>query len=232
MASPTPASQRAVACVIPALNAAATLGSVVGGLRAAVPGALVVVIDDGSSDATYGVARAAADVALRFACNAGKGAALRAGFAEALARGAGAVITMDADGQHDPAAAPALLAALEGSDVALGARERGRSAMPLGRRVTNALSSAAVGAIVGFRIADTQCGFRAVRRRVLETVTAWGERYEYETDFLIRAALAGFRVSTVPVPTLYGAAASNFRGASDSMRVVRAIWRHRARAFR
>ena len=136
-----------VSCVIPALDAAATLGQVVARLRDALPHVTIVAVDDGSADSTSDVARVSCDVVLRFPVNRGKGAALRAGIAESLARGAQAVVTIDADGQHPPEAAPALVAALVDADVAIGARSRSSGAMPLGRRMTNALASAAVGAV-------------------------------------------------------------------------------------
>ncbi|MDQ6887206.1 MAG: glycosyltransferase family 2 protein [Gemmatimonadota bacterium] len=222
-----------IAVVIPALDAARTLEAVVRAARDALPLATVVVVDDGSSDDTPAIARAMADAVLTFDRNRGKGAALRAGIACALSRGADVVVTIDADGQHDPAAAPRLVAALDSADIALGTRQRAGSAMPLRRRITNALASAAVGAIAGASIGDSQSGFRAIRRRVLEEIRPLGDRYEYETDLLLRAARAGFRISGVPVTTVYGgAAASHFRGLSDTMRVVRTIWRHRAGAFR
>jgi glycosyltransferase involved in cell wall biosynthesis len=217
-----------VVCVLPALDAAATLPAVVRGLRAAVPHALLIVVDDGSTDDTAAVAREQCDAVIRFDRNCGKGAALRAGIAEALARGASAVVTIDADGQHDPTSVPRLVAGLDTADVVVGSRER-RGTMPWGRRVTNALASAAVGAIAGVPVADAQSGFRAIRRAVLLAIDAHGDRYEYETDFLVRALRAGFRVAAVPIPTVYGAR-SHFRGVRDSVRVVHALWRHRAGA--
>ncbi len=219
-----------VACVIPAYDAAATLGAVVAGVRAAVPHARIIVVNDGSGDGT-GEAASGSDVVIDFERNCGKGAALRAGFAEALRHGVSAVLTLDADGQHDPAHGPALLAALEHADLVIGSRALLGTAMPVGRRLTNVLASAAVGAITGAPIRDAQSGFRAVRRPVLERVRAVGARYEYETDFLIQAARAGFRIAAVPIATTYGAP-SHFRRWRDSMRVVRTIWRHRAGAFR
>lgn len=220
-----------VVCVIPALDAEGTLGDVAVRLREVVPHATLVAVDDGSADATHEVAEATCDVVLRFPVNRGKGAALRAGISEALVRGAAAVVTIDGDGQHPPDAAPALLAALIGADVAIGARSRDASAMPLGRRITNALASAAVGAIVGGTIADSQSGYRAIRRSVLESVLAHGDRYEYETDFLIQAGRAGYRITAVSIPTIYGAP-SHFQTFRDSARVVRTIWRYRAGALR
>jgi glycosyltransferase involved in cell wall biosynthesis len=218
-----------VACIIPAYEAAATLGSVVRGLRASLPGALVIAVDDGSRDATHDVAASCCDRVVRLRTNRGKGAALRAGFDVAQVECASAVITIDADGQHDPVRAPALLAALEHADFVIGARARTPGSMPLGRRVTNALASAAVGAIVGVRVPDAQSGYRAFRPEVLAAVAASGDRYEYETEFLIAAVRAGYRVTSVGVPTTYGAP-SHFRPWGDSMRVVRAIWRQRTRS--
>jgi glycosyltransferase involved in cell wall biosynthesis len=217
-----------VACIIPAYDAAETLERVVRGLRAALPHAMMVAVDDGSRDATHDVAASCCDRVVRFRSNRGKGAALRAGFDVALVERADAVITIDADGQHDPARAPALLAALDAADVVIGARSRTRGAMPFGRRVTNALASAAVGTIVGTRVPDAQSGYRALRRSVIADVVASGDRYEYETEFLIAAMRAGYRLASVDVPTTYGTP-SHFRSWSDSVRVVRAIWRERVR---
>ena len=222
-------STERVACVIPAFNAEQTLPAVARGLRQALPGAALIVVDDGSRDQTLAVARANGATAIALGRNRGKGAALRVGIAAARRSGAGAVLTIDADGQHPPDAAPRLVAALERADIVIGARIRSRGCMPLRRRVTNTLASAAISSVVGFRVGDTQSGYRAIRGAVFDRVQARGDRYEYETDFLIRAALAGYSVVAVPVPTIYGPP-SHFRAFSDSARVVRAIWRHRGGA--
>lgn len=216
-----------IACVIPAYNAASTLASVARGLRASLPGVLLIAVDDGSSDPTHAVALASCDRVVRHPANRGKGAALRAGFAVALNEQVWAVATVDADGQHDPSLAPQLVDALAGADMAIGARARTRGEMPVGRRITNALASAAVGAIVGARVPDAQSGYRAIRRVLLEQVHASGDRYEYETEFLIAVARAGYRITSIDVPTVYGVP-SHFRAWGDSVRVVRALWRYRA----
>jgi hypothetical protein len=84
----------------------------------------------------------------------------------------------------------------------------------------------AIARLAGIRLQDTQSGFRAIRRHVLEHVDARGDRYEFETAFLIRAGRAGFRLRNAPIPTLYGAV-SHFRSLSDSARIVKTIWAHR-----
>jgi len=215
-----------VACIVPALDAAPTLASVVGGLRKALPDAMIVVVDDGSRDGTGQVARSVADETVRFPRNRGKGAALRAGFAVALDRGCDAVLTVDADGQHDAARAPALLAALDGADLAIGARSRSTGVMPLGRRITNRLSAAAVARCIGQPVADAQSGFRALRGSLLRHIAPRGDRYEFETELLIMAARRGFRVAFVPIPTRYPSTVpSRFRTVRDSARIVSTLWR-------
>lgn len=213
--------------LIPAFNAAASVRAVIQGMRHALPGARVLVIDDGSSDGTGAVAADTADEVISLKVNQGKGAALRAGFARALELGAGVVLTADADGQHDPTYAPALIAALEQADVVIGARQRTGTAMPLRRRLANSLSSAAISAFTGCRITDAQSGYRAIRADVLRRVQPTGDRYEFESAFLLLAGRAGFRVAEVSIPTIYGPA-SHFRAWADTMRVIATIWRHRS----
>lgn len=213
-----------VACVIPAYDAARTLAAVIRGIRIALPHAITVVVNDGSRDDTLAAADRWADHAVHLPRNLGKGAALRAGFEAALAAGATSILTIDADGQHDPACAPRLLAALGEADVVIGVRERRGSAMPVHRRVSNAVSAAAVSACMGLRLADSQSGYRALRADVLARVAPVGDRYEYETDFLIQAARQGLRIACVSVPTIYGAP-SHFRVLRDAARVARTICR-------
>jgi glycosyltransferase involved in cell wall biosynthesis len=215
-----------VACVIPAYRAAHTLATVVTSLREALPQARVIVVDDGSPDATATVATNVADCVVRLPLNRGKGAALRAGFAHALRLDVQVLVTLDADGQHDPSYAPRLVAALAHYDIVIGQRTRAGSPMPIGRRLTNAMASMAIAHVAGIRLNDTQSGYRAIRRCVLERVDAVGDGYEFETDFLIRAARAGFRVCNAAIPTVYGPP-SHFRGMRDSVRIVRTIWSHR-----
>ena len=186
----------------------------------------MAVIDDGSSDGTHTIASRLADTAHRFPQNRGKGAALREGFAIALGRGADVVLTVDADGQHDPVFAPALVDALSSADVAIGARDRRSREMPLGRRLTNRLSAAAVAHCIGRPVADAQSGYRAFRAHVVSDVRPRGIRYEFETELLIIAGRRGHRIVYVPVPTRYPhTVPSQFRSVRDSARIVGTLWR-------
>ncbi len=217
------------ACVIPAYQAADTIAAVVEGVRLHAPDLLVVVVDDGSSDATSSVALASgADRVLRHASNRGKGSALVTGFAYVLSvvPAIDALVTVDADGQHDPACLPSLLRGLESADLVIGARRRRGTSMPIQRRLANALSTRAITWCAGRQIRDAQCGFRGIRRALLERVPHDGERYEAETAFVIRAARAGAIIAQVEIPTRYGPA-SHFRPLRDAARVIATIWSHR-----
>src|SRR5207253_11108678 len=152
----------AVAVVIPAYQAAATLGAVVTGARQVLPDATIYVVDDGSGDETGAGGRGKGVTVLAHPRNLGKGAALRTGIARALADGATVVVTLDADGQHAPAQLPRLLAPLasDEADLVLGARAR-TAAMPWRRRCTNWLSAALASRTGGQPIADAQTGCRA-----------------------------------------------------------------------
>ncbi|HEU4764448.1 MAG TPA: glycosyltransferase family 2 protein [Candidatus Eisenbacteria bacterium] len=215
-----------VCAVIPARDAADTVAPVVRGLRATLPEATILVVDDGSSDETGARAREAGAEVLRHTLNQGKGAALQTGFDEALRRGADAVLALDADGQHDPAWAPRLLTGLESADLVVGSRLQSREGMPWLRRVTNDVTSWWVSRLARTLIEDSQSGYRAIRAPVLRRVRPEARRFEYESEFLVAAARAGFRIAAVGIPTLYNAPGSHIRPVRDTVRFVRFVLRH------
>ena len=222
---------KSVVVIMPAFNAEKTLSPVVKGLRKSLPGAYIIGINDGSADGTAALLRSVCDRTIDFPVNKGKGAALQAGFAAALERDAAAVLTIDSDGQHDPTFAPSIIAALNASHIAIGTRDLTGEQMPKHRRVANFLSSAATRLVSGGAVHDSQSGYRAIRREVLDEIKAKGDRYEYETDFIIRAAHAGFTITNVPISTIYGPR-SYFREFHDAMRVIGVLWGHRAGVFK
>jgi glycosyltransferase involved in cell wall biosynthesis len=222
---------RSVVVVMPAFNAENTLSPVVRGLRKSLPGAFIIGVNDGSADGTGALLRSVCDRTIEFPSNRGKGAALRAAFAAALERDCDAVLTIDSDGQHDPAFSPSILDALDNYHIAIGTRDLTGEQMPKHRRVANFLSSAVTRMVSGGAVSDSQSGFRGIRREVLEEVKASGDRYEYETDFIIRAAHAGFTITNVPISTIYGPP-SYFREVRDAMRVIGVLWAHRSGVFK
>ena len=218
-------------CIIPALDSAASVGGVIAAVRRAVPGVVIVAVDDGSTDDTRAVLRRAADHVIAFDVNRGKGAALRAAFALVAAQYASSpVLTIDADGQHDAAFAPRLLDALATADIVIGTRAIDAGHVPPHRRVANRISTAATRAVTRCTIHDSQSGFRALRPGLVGTIVARGDRYEFETDFLVRAARQGYTIAEVAVPTIYGPP-SHFRELRDAWLVARVLWSHRGAVF-
>jgi len=207
--------------VIPALDARETIGEVVRRVAMTCPDARVVVVDDGSRDGTPAVAESAGATVIRHPINRGKGRALATGIAAALADGASAIVTLDADGQHSPEAIPELLARLlAGFDLVIGARDRRVGVMPWQRRMTNRLSSWALGMVLRRPIEDAQSGFRAFTRAVADRVQPVAARYEYETEFLYLAGMSGCTIAWVPITTVYGEARSHFRPLRDTARLL------------
>ena len=186
----------------------------------------MIVVDDGSNDGTGQQGRTTGAMIVSHPRNRGKGVALRTGIARACAAGADIIVTLDADGQHPPVLIPRLVQPISDAqaDLVLGARVRS-GAMPLGRRFTNWISAALASRIGGQDVRDAQTGFRAFTRAVAERLKPAGERYEYEANFLLDALRAGFRVTSVEVPTVYGPR-SHFRSWSDTWRMARAFARH------
>lgn len=221
-----------VVAVVPAYNADASVEAVVKGIKLHMPRALVLGIDDGSTDSTRAVLRRTCDQVIEFDENQGKGVALREAFRWAVDNGAAAVLTIDADGQHDPAAAPAMISALDRADIVIGTREISGKAVPAHRRFANMLSTSITRAISKCPVRDSQSGYRAMRIEVLKTIKPEGTRYEFETDFIILAGRAGFSFAAVPIPTIYDSPTpSNFRPLHSSWQIAKVLWRHKSLLF-
>ncbi len=189
--------------VIPALNEAATIAAVVAGARAAVPGVLVVVVDDGSSDHTAELAAAAGAAVLRLPFNCGIGTAVQAGLHFAVAEDAERVVRLDGDGQHDPADAVRLLAALAGADFALGSRFRNGSAVgwrpPFFRRLGIRWFAAALRLAGARGVTDPTSGFFAANARAARFLAEHYASDYPEVDAVVRLARRGFHLVEVPV---------------------------------
>lgn len=159
-----------VLVVVPAYNEAGSVATVIGEVRAALPDADVLVVDDGSRDRTSAAARDAGALVLRLPINLGVGGAMRTGFRFAQRSGYDAVVQVDGDGQHDATFLPVLLAALEDAEVVIGARFAGVGdyAVKGPRLWAMRLLSFVVGRIVGARLTDVTSGYRASGRRAIE----------------------------------------------------------------
>lgn len=136
--------------------------------------------------------------------NQGKGFALKKGFTKAIEIGCDAVITLDADLQHNPESIPKFIKFLSKFDLILGNRLNDISDMPKQRILSNRLTSFLLSKKTGIKIVDSQCGFRAFKTEVLKKVKTRSNGYEAESEIIILAARAGFKIGFVEVPTIYG----------------------------
>ena len=189
--------------LVPAYEASATVGAVVRGVREHAP--RVVVVDDGSTDATGAeAARAGAEV-VRLAVNGGKGTAIRAGLERVLGSDATHVAFVDADGQHDPADLPRLLAAARaGDDFVIGSRMADPDAIPAYRYRTNEIGSRILSRMTGLEVEDAQSGYRVVSADVLRRLSLAARGYIIETEILLKSARWLKRFRHVPVRAIYG----------------------------
>lgn len=214
-----------VAVVIPALNESLRIRGVVE--EALAQCTRVIVIDDGSDDDTAGCIADLPVTVLRHERRAGKGAALRSGFAEAHRQGARAVVTMDGDGQHSAADIPRLLEAANRHPgcVVVGARLRKRATQPLHRRIGNDFGDWGIGIGCGFRVVDSQSGQRLYPHAVFTLPDVVGEGFVFEAQMLLSAARrAGAGIVAVPIETRYACAGDPAQFRKSHFRLLRDLW--------
>ena len=218
--------------VIPAYNEEARVAEVVRGVLGR--GLDAIVIDDSSSDATSARAREAGARVIRHEVNRGKGGALRTGFTRALDLGYDAVVTIDADGQHETNEIPRFLEAARDAEIVLGTRMGDVSTMPRVRVWTNLFTSWVVSRLAGTRITDSQSGYRLFKRSVLERVRCSASRFEAESEMLVKACRMGFRLVEIPISTIYGEEKSKIHPVADTIRFFRLVRRlsHEVREMR
>lgn len=201
--------------LVPAYQAEATVGAVVRGLRRHVSS--VVVVDDGSTDATADEATRAGAEVLRLPANSGKGSALRAGLGAILEGDPTHVAFVDADGQHDPEDLPRLLeAARAGEDFVIGSRMDGRDGIPAVRFRTNEIGSRILTRMTGHEVEDGQSGYRVVAASLLRRLRLSSRGYLIETEMLLKAARYVRRFANVPVRAIYDSARSHYRPFRDT----------------
>jgi glycosyltransferase involved in cell wall biosynthesis len=221
----TPAS--AILALIPAYNAEPFVRDVIRRASAHIP---VIAVNDGSTDGTMRELRATSAIVIDQQPNQGKGVALQRGFREALARGADAVVQLDADGQHDPDEIPLFVRKYEQTRADLIIGERDYSQMPLVRRTSNTIGRRAFSWAVGRYVPDNQSGYRLLSRRLMEAVMASGERgYEFEMDMIVLCAKRGWRIEGVPIRTIYGDEKSNIKPIQHVVHFFRMVRQARRR---
>ncbi len=217
-----------VLAILPAYNVARHLPDLLPRLLTLRPEIETVVIDDGSEDGTAEVAEKLGVEVLRHRQNQGKGMALRTGFERTLQGGHPACITLDADGQHLPEEIPRFLEAWErGGAVVVGSRMEQNQSMPWLRKRTNEVMSLIVSGLAAQRIPDSQSGFRLIDARVLRDIRLESNRYDMESEILIKAGRLGYPVVSVPISTVYHDEDSSIDPVVDTLRFFKLLWRSR-----
>ena len=228
-----PAVRTDVVAVIPAYQCAATVGEVVAGTLRHL--GRVVVCDDGSTDGTGDVARAAGARVVANEENRGKGHALTRAASVALSGEAGAgrpaaLALVDGDGQHDPDDLPGLLAVWDEGrwDLLVGARLKEKEAIPPHRYWTNTIGSKLLSWITGVGLEDSQSGYRLISADLFEELGLASTGYAIESEMLIKAARRGARIGHAPVRTIYHDRVPSFyRPVTDTVRITAASVYHR-----
>lgn len=188
-------------------------------------GLSLVVVDDGSDDGTAESLAGLALTLLRHTHNQGKGAALKTGFAWALQHGFAAIVTIDADGQHDPKAIPHLLEMAEKGNygILLASRNSQFEQMADLRKIWNRFGVWCLRKRTGFEITDSQSGFRYYSADLLSSVQLEQDRYDLEMELLMKCWKSGFAIASVPVPARVadGRATSHFKPVQDTWSICK-----------
>jgi glycosyltransferase involved in cell wall biosynthesis len=216
-----------ILALIPAYNESAHITGVILGAKKHLP---VLVIDDGSTDNTAQAARASGAETLVQNPNQGKGAALRLGFCYALEREYSGVVTLDADGQHDPAEIPSFLRSwgADPPDLLIGARDF--SQMPLSRRIANTFGRLTFSWALGQPIPDNQSGYRRLSRRMMETVLSSDEAgFEFEVEMIVACLIHQYQLAWVPIKTIYSGEGSHIDPWHHTVNYLRVVRQARQR---
>jgi glycosyltransferase involved in cell wall biosynthesis len=206
--------------IIPAYNEAKSIADTI--KRVHTQNMDVLVIDDGSLDNSALIAEENGAIVLRNMRNKGKGASLIKGFNYCLSKGYDAVITMDGDGQHLPEEIPLFINSALGSSagIFIGNRMTNKKNMPFVRILTNKLMSWFLSKITKQIIPDTQCGFRLIKKEVLEKINFVTSKYETESEILIKGSRLSFKIESIPINTIYIGGKSSINPVVDALRFI------------
>jgi glycosyltransferase involved in cell wall biosynthesis len=191
----------------------------------------VLLVDDGSADATAATARNAGAEVIVHPHNVGKGESIKTGLRHWLDRNVIYVVVLDGDGQHRPEEISRFLEAASSTraELLLGTRMQDVGEMPLVRRMVNRYMSNQISRLCGQPIPDTQCGFRMVHRSLIPDLLGGAERFDYETEMLIVASRKGCRIGSVPITTVYSDEVSSIHPVRDTIRFFKLMQRYKKR---
>lgn len=213
--------------VIPSYNEARTIGSIVRNIVET--GMSVLVVDDGSTDATERIALDNGAMVIRHKKNMGKGCSVRQGVDYVSQKtNFEWVVLMDGDGQHHTEDIMSLMEGARNGDVDMvtGNRMQYTENMPRLRYLTNRFTSFVISHMCRQVIPDTQCGFRLVRTGALKQLELESSRYDIESEMLIKAARQGFKIRSVSVQTIYGDEQSQINPLRDTIRFFYLVIRY------
>ena len=219
--------RQSIAAVIPAYNEEKHIADVVRRMRQKLDN--VLVVDDGSVDKTADHARDAGAEVTVHEQNRGKGETIKTGLRHWLDRQFDFVIILDADGQHRPEEMDRFVTAALSADepkLILGNRMNDVSSMPRLRQIVNRWMSNRISALCGQEIPDTQCGFRMLHRQLIPELLGGAARFDYETEMLIVASRKGFRITSVPITTVYCDEVSSIHPVRDTLRFFKLMRRY------
>jgi glycosyltransferase involved in cell wall biosynthesis len=214
-----------ILAVIPAYNEAKKIRGVISSALTQLP---VLVIDDGSSDETARISENSGATVIRQVPNQGKGVALQKGFEHAIEIGYQAVVTLDADGQHDPEEIPTFIRAYHQNRADLIIGKRDFSQIPIIRRFANTLGKWSFSWAVGQPIFDNQSGYRLISRRMMEAVLGSHESgFEFEVEMIVICIQKGYALGWVPIRTIYGGEGSHIQPLKHTIEFTRMVFQAR-----
>jgi len=219
------ANHQKVLVVVPVYNAANHLVELIARCRKILGENALLFVNDGSTDNSLEILKREGVNYITYPDNSGKGAALQIGFNYALEKTYRSVITLDADLQHLPEEIPAFVRADDGRTVLIGTRRMNLKVMPVGRWLSNNLTSIIVSVFSSARVRDSQSGFRLIPVGALRRVQLRCVGYDFESEMLFKIGALGYPIDEIPISTIYDGSQSFINPLKDTLRFIRQIWK-------
>lgn len=210
--------------IIPAHNEEKNIGGILKELKKYFSN--ILVVNDGSTDKTEEIAKQENVIVISHKTCQGKGEALKTGFKYAIEKKFDAVITMDGDGQHFPEESIKFVENYRKKSyvgIWIGKRDIFSEDMPFIRKITNLSMSILISFLSLQWIPDTQCGYRLIKRQVIEKIKLYTSHFETESEILIKAGWMGFKIKSIPIKTVYGEEKSKIRPVRDTLRFFKML---------